>query len=104
MLFPVQATRTGGFKRGEIMIKNSRLWALLFALMLIAASCGSDAADVDAGGEAEESAESTDESTDEGGEEAASVRPQSSPPARIPTPFSSVSISSRARLSRTSLA
>lgn len=43
MLTRVQASAVGGFTRGEAMIKNSRLLALLFALILIAAACGSDA-------------------------------------------------------------
>lgn len=62
MLIPVQDTRSSGFTRGETMIKNSRLWALLFALVLIAAACGSDATEADAG---DSEAETTDEGTDE---------------------------------------
>lgn len=60
MLYAVQDARSCGFTRGETMIKNSRLLALLFAMMLIAAACGSDDA-TEAGGDSDEAAESSED-------------------------------------------
>ena len=50
--------------------KLLRLLAMLFAMALFAAACGSDSADDEAGGDESSESESTDEETDEGGDDA----------------------------------